>query len=134
MAYTMEDARKYRAIIEQQMQTAPEETALEAVTLFPHWRAGNDYAAGYRVQHNGVLYSVLQDHESQTDWTPDAATSLFARVLIPNPEDIPAWEQPESTNPYMTGDRVRHEGKVWQSEMDNNVWTPGEYGWTEITE
>ena len=41
------------------------------------------------------------------------------------------WEQPESTNPYMKGDKVTHAGKTWVSTIDNNVWEPGVYGWEE---
>ena len=132
MTYSIEEARRLRAIIESQMQTAPDATAVEAVTLYPHWKPDTDYEVGYRVQYNGILYSVLTAHTSQSDWTPDAAPSLFAKVLIPDPEQIPEWEQPESTNPYMTGDKVMYEGKVWVSDMDNNVWVPGEYGWTVV--
>ena len=32
----------------------------------------------------------------------------------------------------MTGDKVRHNEKVWVSTIDNNVWEPGVYGWDEI--
>lgn len=41
------------------------------------------------------------------------------------------WAQPGSTNPYMLGDKVRHNGKIWMSTIDNNVWEPGVYGWAE---
>ena len=41
---------------------------------------------------------------------------------------IPEWEQPESTNPYMKGDKVKHNDKTWVSDIDNNVWEPGVYG------
>lgn len=73
-------------------------------------------------------------HTSQTDWTPDAAASLFAKVLIPDENIIPEWEQPESTNPYMKGDKVTYNGKTWKSTVDNNVWAPDAYGWVEVTE
>ena len=43
------------------------------------------------------------------------------------------WEQPDSTNPYMAGDKVTHNGKTWVSDIDNNVWEPGVYGWTEAS-
>ena len=65
-------------------------------------------------------------------WTPTEAPSLFAKVLIPDPDVIPKWEQPDSTNPYSKGDKVTHAGKTWESDLDGNVWAPGVYGWTEI--
>jgi hypothetical protein len=55
-------------------------------------------------------------------------------VLIPDPDVIPEWEQPDSTNPYMKGDKVAHNSKTWVSDVDNNVWEPGVYGWTEMAQ
>lgn len=130
----VEMARKLRPIIEQAAQSLNDETALEAVDLFPAWKAGQSYTAGQRIRYKGVLYSVLTDHTSQADWTPNTAASLFAKVLIPDPDVIPEWEQPDSTNPYSAGDKVTHNGKTWVSDVDNNVWEPGVYGWTEVTE
>lgn len=115
-------------------EAATDETALAVPVLYPAWRPGMDYKAGKRVRHDGTLYRVLQDHTSQTDWTPEAAPSLFAKVLIPDPEVIPEWEQPDSTNPYAKGDKVTHNGKTWISDIDGNVWEPGVYGWNEVTE
>ena len=129
----LELARRLRPIIECAAQSLDDEAALEAVTLYPKWSGdGVAYAADTRVRYGGVLYRVLQAHTSQETWTPDAAVSLFARVLLPGPDALPAWEQPESTNPYMAGDRVTHDGKAWASTLDNNVWEPGVYGWEEI--
>lgn len=127
-------ARKVRLIIEQAAQQLPDETALEAVTLFPSWQEGKTYTAGQRVKHNGTLYSVLQNHTSQADWQPDVAVSLFAKVLIPDPDVIPEWEQPGSTNPYMRGDKVAYNGRVYESLIDNNVWSPSDYpaGWKDL--
>lgn len=65
-------------------------------------------------------------------WQGFGQNGLFATVQIPDPEDMPAWEQPESTNPYMAGDKVTHGGKTWVSTVDDNVWEPGVYGWEEV--
>jgi hypothetical protein len=56
---------------------------------------------------------------------------LFAKLLIPDDDVIPAWEQPDSTNPYKIGDKVSHKDIIWVSIVDNNVWEPGVYGWEE---
>ena len=129
---TREEAIQLRHIIEQGVESLDDETALQGVTLFPAWKSGQAYTAGDRVKYNDVLYKVLQDHTSQADWTPDVAPSLFAQVLIPDPEVIPEWTQPDSTNPYMTGDKVTYNGKTYVSTIDNNVWAPDAYGWEEI--
>ena len=127
----IELARKLRPIIEQAAQSLDDRTALSAVALYPAWAAGVDYATGYKVQHGGKLWRCLQAHTGQIGWEPDIAPSLWAKVLIPDENVIPEWEQPDSTNPYMTGDKVTHNGKTWVSDIDNNVWEPGVYGWIE---
>ncbi len=130
----VEMARKLRPIIEQAAQSLSDETALDAVDLFPTWKVGQSYTTGQRLRHGGVLYSVLQNHISQEDWTPDVAPSLFAKVLIPDPDNVSAWEQPDSTNYYKKGDKVTHNGKIWVSDYDVNTWEPGVYGWTEVAQ
>lgn len=133
---TREEALKLRAIIEQAVVSLDDATALEAVTLYPAWAAGVAYEAGVRVQHGGILYKVITAHTSQADWAPDVAVSLFAKVLIPDVNVIPEWEQPDSTNPYMKGDKVTHNGVTYESAVDNNVWEPGAAGteslWTVV--
>ena len=89
-------------------------------------------SVGDRVLYNDVLYKVITAHTSQETWTPTDAPSLFAKVLIPDEDVIPEWEQPDSTNPYMTGDKVSHNGKTWVSTINNNVWEPGVYGWDTV--
>lgn len=111
---------------------AADEQAIDAVAVYPTWREGVAYVAGERVRYNEILYKVLQDHTSQTTWTPESAPSLFAKVLISDPETIPEWTQPDSTNPYQTNDKVTHKGATWISTIDNNVWEPGVYGWTKV--
>lgn len=111
---------------------ATDAQALEATGVYPSWEENVGYAVDDRVVYNNVLYKVITAHISQADWTPDAAPSLFAKILIPNINETPAWEQPKSTNPYMTGDKVTHNNKTWVSDIDNNVWEPGVYGWSEI--
>ena len=129
---TRAEAEAIVAALVKLRESATDEQALSVPVLYPAWRSGVDYVTGQRVLHGGVLYKALQDHTSQDDWTPDAAPSLFAKVLIPDAETIQEWEQPDSTNPYSKGDKVTHNGKMWVSTIDNNVWEPGVYGW-EIT-
>ena len=128
----LEKAQQLRAVIEQAMQGVDDTTALGAVDLFPTWSPDSvAYTTGTRVKYDGVLYKVLQDHTSQESWNPADAASLFTKVLIPDETTVPEWEQPDSTNAYSEGDKVTHNGKTWVSSIDNNVWEPGVYGWTE---
>ena len=131
---TLEEAKAIIDALATLRNSATDEQALKASTLYPKWKVGTAYQKGERVLHNDILYKVLTDHMAQADWTPDAAPSLFAKVLIPDKNVIPEWEQPESTNPYSKGNKVTHNGKTWLSTIDGNVWEPGVYGWEEITE
>ena len=129
----LELAQKLRPFIEKAAISLSDEDALEAVNLFPNWN-GNAiaYKIDDRVNYEGILYKCLQAHTSQEAWTPLAAASLWAKVLIPDANVVPEWEQPSSTNPYMKGDKVTFEGATYESTIDNNVWAPNVYGWTQI--
>ena len=134
MSQITDKARRLRAAIEILAQNLDDGAASSAAELFPNWSVGTKYEKDERVRYNGVLYKVLQSHTSQADWTPDTAFSLFARVLIPDPDVIPVWEQPDSTNPYMKGDKVHYpttDDDIYESVVDNNVWSPSDYpdGW-----
>lgn len=136
MTYT-ERAVQLRPYIEKSVNIALDDTeALEAVELFANWKYPVDYAVDDRVQHNGILYKCILAHTAQETWNPVEAANLWAKVLIPDADVIPEWEQPESTNPYMAGDKVTHNGKTWVSLVDNNVWEPGATGteslWAEV--
>ena len=125
-----------------QVQTLSDEMALEVPSVFPVWQVGVEYEVGFKLRHNDILYKVLQAHTSQDDWSPDVAVSLFAKVIVGevDPEtgeiDIPEWVQPDSTNAYMTGDKVMYEGIVYESTIDNNIWSPADYpaGWKVVEE
>ena len=129
---TREEANAFIAAVVKMRALVDDKTALEAHGLYPKWKVNIVYSVGDRVIYEDTLYKVLQQHTSQPDWNPADAHSLFAKVLIPDVDVIPDWEQPDSTNPYMIGDKVKHNGKTWSSYVDNNVWEPGIYGWTEI--
>ena len=112
--------------------SATDKQATNAPSVYPEWKSEVEYAVDDRVLYNDILYKVITAHTSQETWAPDVSASLFTKVLIPDENVIPAWEQPDSTNPYMTGDKVTHNDKTWVSTVDNNVWEPGAYGWEEV--
>ena len=131
----MTESEVTRLLISQQINTisVDDNTALRMVEFYPEWASGVAYTTGYKVQRSGKLWRCLQDHTSQDGWEPESAPSLWAKVLIPDETVVPEWEQPGSTNPYSAGDKVLHNGKTWVSDIDNNVWEPGVYGWTEAS-
>ena len=135
MTFT-ELARKLRPYIQKAALSLSDTDALEAKQLYPQWSGdGVGYLVDDRVRYEGVLYKVLQAHVSQVGWAPTDAPSLFAKVLIPDDNVVPEWEQPDSTNPYMLGDRVMYKGQMYESVINGNIWSPQDYpaGWKQIS-
>lgn len=125
-------AKQLRPLIEKAALSLTDDDAFYGPELFPSW-SGNKtpYKKDARVQFNELLYKCLQDHDSQEDWTPDKAVSLWAEVPDPAIE-WPEWKQPTGAHDaYQKGDKVSHIDKHWTSDIDANVYEPGEYGWTE---
>lgn len=129
-----EKARALRPIIEQAATSLSDETALNAVELFPAWTADTAYEADIRVRYEGNLYRVVQAHTSQAGWEPPNVPALFTQVALPG--EIPVWVQPTGAqDAYMTGDQVHYptaSDPVYESTVDNNVWAPNVYGWNLI--
>lgn len=126
----MEEAKAIRAGIEAFSANQTDEILIDNVAAFPYWNGGGvSYSAGMLLQYDSSLYRVIQPHTSQADWTPDKVPALFTRVSI---EKYPDWVQPTGAHDaYSKGDKVAHNGKHWQSDVDGNVWEPGIYGWSE---
>lgn len=131
---TRQKAKHLRKLIEKLSAGMDDDTALTGVELFPKWRQGAAYAIDDRVQYNKTLYKCIQAHTSQAEWKPENSPSLFALVLTSEDGSPLPWQQPGSTNPYKLGDRVTHNGFIWESTVNNNSWEPGVYGWEKIEE
>ena len=119
-----------------------EDTAVEIPSLYPVWAADKQYKANDIVQYgtNSVgdpqLYLVLQAHKSQSDWLPDATSSLYKKMGI-SESGYPIWTQPLcAVDAYNLGDIVSYNGKLYKSIINANVWAPDVYpaGWEEYTE
>lgn len=136
MGKYLEAAQKIRAVMDTAAGMLTDEQALQVTALYPRWDAAKTYAAGDRVRYAGNLYRCLTAHTAQAAWTPTDAPSLWAKVLTDPSGAILPWVQPDSTNPYAKGDKVTHNGKTWESLVDNNVWEPGAVGteslWKEV--
>jgi hypothetical protein len=132
---TIEEAALLRQEINEIINDFTDEQAVEKPFLFPNWKVGVSYVANTRVRYGGRIFKVLQNHTSQEDWTPSRAPSLFAEVLTNENGEPAEWQQPSSTNPYLVGDKVIYNGIVYESLIDNNVWSPEAYpaGWQRIT-
>ena len=110
-----------------------EEEQVNFYSLYPAWKPNISVVAGEKYQHLGLLYKVVQSHNTQLDWEPQDVPALFVRVAAP--EEIPYWVQPTGVHDaYQTGDKVRFEGSIYESLIDDNVWSPTAYpaGWEKL--
>lgn len=110
--------------------TVDDETALTGKELYPVWSENISVSVNDRYQYNDKLYKCVQAHTTQADWTPDKTPALWVEVSL---DEFPEWKQPAGAHDaYAKGDKVKHNGKKWESTADANVWEPGVYGWSEI--
>lgn len=98
--------------------------------------ATDAYSAGDIVMYNGEKYKSLMDANV---WSPDAYPTAWEKLdsetTTPDPPEddtVPEFVQPSgSHDAYNKGDRVMFEGKVYESLIDGNTWSPSAYpsGW-----
>lgn len=112
----------------------PEEQKTKWMGIFEPFRVGENYPVGKKIRFKGVVYEVIMAHTSQADWTPDHLPAMFRVFLQPETDDgtdvIHEWVQPlGSHDAYSSGDQVSFHGKIYESTVNNNVWSPVDYGW-----
>lgn len=94
-----------------------------------------EYEKGDMFNCKGDVFVVIKNHISEPNYIPFEKASLYS-LFYQNSTSIgesvfPQWEGPvESIYFYNTGDLVLHEGFIWESEIDNNSWEPGIFGWS----
>lgn len=126
---TKAHARKLRDLIVRASVSLDDESALQGIELFPIWHTNTAYNINDRIRYDDVLYKCVQAHTSQDDWTPDVTKALWVVVSL---DEFPEWVQPTGAHDaYSKGDKVSHNGKHWQSNVDGNVWEPPTM-WDEI--
>ena len=109
--------------------SASDEQAYYAPSIYPAWVTDHDYSVGDRIQDEDILYKCIQAHTSQASWRPSLTPALWVRVSI---EEWPEWVQPIGAHDaYGLGAKVSHNGKHWISTINNNVYEPGVYGWEQ---
>lgn len=109
--------------------------ALEVIDLYDEWAVNKQVYAGNRIQFEGKLYKVLQDHTTQADWTPDVTPALYVEVGYGYRE---IKDGMLSTEAFAKGEIGWYKTKdnLYQSLFDGNVYTPVSYpdGWQKVGE
>jgi len=113
---------------------APEETPALFVVYRPdaadelEWVAGERVEVGTRRTYDGVLYSCLQAHVTQVDWTPPSVPALWALVEPPTAEWVAGVAYTgDNMAGAGNGDVVSYLGSEYrclQSHTSIATWTP----------
>lgn len=117
---------------------------------YPIWTqplgAVDAYNIGDVVSYNGKLYKSIINANV---WAPDVYPAGWEEYTestggggttepeTPPAETIPDFVQPTGAHDaYKKGDKVKFEGKIYESLIDANAYSPSAYpaGWKEITE
>lgn len=110
----------------------------ELKSLVDRWSVDSLYKTGDIVTYNGTLYTVIQDHTSQSDWVPDSTPSLYKKTnsTTENTDAVlQEFTQPTGAHDsYKNGDKVIFNNKVYESIIDDNVWSPetNPKGWKDL--
>lgn len=78
--FTMEEVSNMMIAASINTLQVDDNTALRMLTYYPEWGIETNYAIGYKVQYNGKLYRVIQEHTSQEAWKPDVTASLYTVI------------------------------------------------------
>lgn len=127
------EAQKRRALREAQDATPDLSEALQAVlgrSPGDEWEqplgAHDAYPEGWEVGHGGKRWVSLLPanvyEPGDSGW----------RELPDEDGTPPEWVQPSGAHDtYRAGEMVTFDGAIWMSDVDNNAWQPGDYGWTK---
>lgn len=135
-------AREFRKRIDANLQATrklirvdelSESELLDMIDLYESYQVDKLYKVDDIFNYEGQLYKVIQEHTSQEDWIPSELPALYLSMMPENV--IPEWVQPTGGHDaYNTGDKVIYEGKVYESLIDGNAWSPTDHpsSWKEV--
>lgn len=109
------------------------------------YQIGKYYEENEKFTYKDKVYEVIQAHTSQTTWLPESTPALYKEYLnveIQNQdgsktEVVAEFKQPTGAHDaYKKGDKVLFKGKIYQSKIDANTFSPEQFadGWEEVTE
>lgn len=130
---------KTQATMLQTESFTPQDFSLFATAeLFHFWTVGEMYTAGQRIQHEGVVYEIIQDVTALENQPPNAEGMLA--IYRPLSVDPASGTEPDGSleNPYtfifgidvINGKYYTFNGVVYlaKADMPACVWEPGTSG------
>ena len=128
------DVLAVKTKINEVVEGVSDEAALLAPEIFPIMKNNNELIkAGTRINWKGEVKRAAVDLYDKVDNNPDNAPTLWEDLIYKEdyrviPEDI------TTGTAFTKGERGWWQGSLYESLIDNNVWTPDSYpsGWTQI--
>ncbi|KWZ87057.1 hypothetical protein HMPREF3224_02050 [Anaerococcus hydrogenalis] len=122
-----------------------EEQKDNILNQYKPYQIGKYYEENEKFTYKDKVYEVIQAHTSQTTWLPESTPALYKEYLnvkIQNQdgsetEVVKEFKQPTGAHDaYKKGDKVLFKGKIYQSKIDANTFSPEQFadGWEEVTE
>ena len=131
----LEEARRLRGFIETAAEGLDDATASQAPTLFPSLKEdGSLVSVGTRINWKGVVMRAAVDLWDTEPNNPDNAPTLWEDLAyIDGIRIIP--DVITAGTAFSKGEQGWWNGALYESQADNNVWTPDAYPayWTEVT-
>ena len=87
------------------------------------WIIGEQVELGWQRIYNGIVYQVIQAHQTQVDWTPPIAITLW-KSIDQRPDVIGVWT---TGVPYKVNDIVTYLGNTYkclQAHTSIQSWNP----------
>lgn len=115
----------------------------EILARYEDYKTDKTYQEGDKFTYKGKIYEVIQAHTSQITWIPSSTPSLYKEFLDVKIQDekgnesqvVAEFKQPTGAHDaYNKGDKVSFEGKIYESKIDANTFSPSSFpdGWMEI--
>lgn len=129
------EAKTIRGFIETAAEVLDDATASQMALLFPGLKGdGSLVKSGTRINWNGVVKRAAVDLWDREENNPDNAPSLWEDLAyIDGIRIIP--EVITAGTAFSKGEQGWWNGALYESQADNNVWTPDAYPayWEEVT-
>lgn len=115
----------------------------EILSRYDEYKVGKEYKEKDKFTFDGKIYEVKQDHKSQVTWIPSSTPDLYTEFLNVKIQDekgnesqvVAEFRQPTGAHDaYNKGDKVSFEGKIYESKIDSNTFSPSSFpdGWIEM--
>lgn len=123
---TQEELINLHDAVLESLNNLSENKIYKAYILYNEWKRNQNYEVNQIVRFENDLYKILNNHVSNI--FPSQDTKNYRKIERPN-NLIETWDQEKI--PYKKGDRVKIGEYVYESLINDNIWSPISFpaGW-----